>query len=631
MKFNRELSKIIITAVLFILVQLIPFEKISLLQKIGNGDAELFSYLIIYIIIGGAVLKEAASNIRQGEIFDENFLMSIATVGAFFIGEYPEAVAVMLFYQVGEFFQSYAVDKSRKSVSALMDIRPDSAYLKQKDGSVVKVHPEDVNVGQVIVVRPGEKVPLDGTVISGAGDLDVRALTGESLPREAVEGDAIISGSVNINGLFEIIVEKKFTESTVSKILELVENAGNKKAVAENFITKFARIYTPFVVFAAVVIAVAPPLFAGGVWSDWIYRALTFLVISCPCAFVISVPMSFFGGIGGASRRGILIKGSNYIETLAKCNTIVFDKTGTLTKGVFRLEKINALGVREEELLETAAIAEYYSNHPIARSIMDAFQKSNPERYGWVKERIAGATARELPGFGMQVSLSAEGGMSEIIAGNKRLFRKEGIEIHEEKEVGSVVYVAKDGVFLGSLEVSDEIRSDAVKGINLLKKYGIRNTVMLTGDKESAAQKIGKQLGIDRIFSELLPMDKVSKLEEIMGQSDSPVVYVGDGINDAPVLARADVGIAMGGLGSDAAIEAADIVIMDDKVGGVSEAIRISRKTLRIVNQNVVFAFGVKLIVLVLAAMGIADMWPAVFADVGVATIAILNALRALR
>lgn len=625
MKFNKTIRQLIVTAVLFILLQVIPFEKI------GYRNAEIILYLAVYLFIGGGVLKEAAVNILNGRVFDENFLMSIATIGAFFIGEYPEALAVMLFYQTGEFFQSYAVDRSRKSVSALMDIRPDSAFLKMGDGSIRKVHPQEVSVGQTILVRPGEKVPLDGQVISGFGDLDVQALTGESLPREIVEGDAIISGAVSINGVFEIKVEKEFSESTVTKILDLVENAGNRKAVAENFITKFARVYTPFVVLAALFLAVTPPLITGAPWSEWIYRALTFLVISCPCAFVISVPMSFFGGIGGASRRGILIKGSNYIETLAKSRTVVFDKTGTLTKGIFRIEKINAEEAGKEELAEAAVMAEYYSNHPIARAVVDDFRISDPSGFEALREKVAGAAVEELPGSGMRIEMENNGEITEILAGNIGLFHSRGIPVKEQKESKSIVYVAKNRRFLGSIEVSDEIKKDAFKGIESLKKIGIRNIAMLTGDKESAARKIGEHLGIDKIYAQLLPADKVSKLEEIMSHSTAPVVYAGDGINDAPVLARADVGIAMGGLGSDAAIEAADVVIMDDKVAGVAEVIKISRKTMKIVYENVIFAFAVKLIVLFLAAIGIADMWPAVFADVGVAMIAILNALRALK
>lgn len=632
MNFRNRLIRIIVSLVILISLAFIPIEKIKIFETIGYANAILILYLFNYLLIGGDVIKEAASNVIHGQVFDENFLMTIATLGAFFISDYPEAVAVMLFYQLGELFQFYAVDKSRKSITSLMDIRPDYAFIKQNDGNLVKVNPEDVRKGQIIVVKPGEKVPLDGKVAKGIGSLDVKALTGESLPREVNVGDNVISGSISINGLLEIVVEKEFFESTVSKILDLVENASNKKAVSEKFITKFSRYYTPIVVIAAVIIAVVPPLIIGGnVWYDWIYRALTFLVISCPCALVISVPLSFFGGIGGASRKGILVKGSNYLETLAKCKTVVFDKTGTLTKGIFKVVSINTQNIEEEELIKIAAYAEYYSNHPISVSITDEYKRRDSIGYENLKEVLKDASVEEIAGYGIRVILKNEGKEKSIIAGNKKLMDKFNIEMNNGVESGSIVHVAREGIYLGNIVIADEIKEDAKEGINLLKKLSIKNTVMLTGDLKNIADEIGKKLGISKVYAELLPTDKVNILEEILKEEKQVVAYVGDGINDAPVLARADVGIAMGGLGSDAAIEAADIVIMDDKISGIYNAIKISKKTLRIVKQNIIFAIGVKVLVLILAAMGYASMWPAVFADVGVAVIAILNALRALR
>lgn len=635
MKFKNSLIRIIISFLLLVLLHVVPINKISLFDGLGSDNAMLILYLVAYLIIGGDIVKKAVSNLLHGEIFDENFLMTLATVGAFFIGEYPEAVAVMLFYQVGEMFQSYAVNKSRRSITSLMDIRPDFAFVKRDDGNIVKVNPEEIRKGQTIVVKPGEKVALDGKLAKGAGSLDVRALTGESLPREITEGDSVISGSISINGLLEIVVEKEFTESTVSKILDLVENSGNKKAQTEKFITKFARYYTPCVVAAAVLIGIIPPLIIGGnVWYDWIYRALTFLVISCPCALVISVPLSFFGGIGGASRKGVLVKGSNYLESLSKCRTVVFDKTGTLTKGVFKVIKINAHGIEEEELLKIAALAEYNSNHPISVSIIEELKNRNAEEIALIKDALANAGVEEIAGYGIRVVLDKDGIEKDVLAGNKKLMEKYNIQIDQVVDSGSVVYIAQNGTYLGSIEVADEIKEDAAAGISLLKKEQVKDIVMLTGDLRTIAEKIADKLGINKVFAELLPTDKVDRFEEILkvtNSTNNTVAFVGDGINDAPVLARADIGIAMGGLGSDAAIEAADIVIMDDEISGIAKAIRISKKTIRIVKENIVFALGVKGIVLILAAFGIASMWPAIFADVGVSVIAILNALRALK
>lgn len=579
-------------------------------------------FLISYILVGGEVLLNAGKNILKGQVFDENFLMSIATIGAFAIKQFPEGVAVMLFYQIGEFFQTIAVNHSRKSISALMDIRPDYANLKVGD-DVKKVSPDGIKVGDIIIIRPGEKVPLDGIVIEGKSMLDTSALTGESVPREVEAGNEILSGSINTNGLLTVEVTKVFGDSTVSKILELVENASSKKAPTENFITKFARYYTPFVVFIALALAIIPPsVIPGATFDEWVYRSLVFLVVACPCALVISIPLGFFGGIGRASKNGILVKGSNYLEALNNVDTIVFDKTGTLTKGVFKVTEINSLGIESQEnLLKYAAYAENYSSHPIAISILKAYGKqvniSEIDDY------------EEIPGHGIKVKIKDK----EILVGNKRLMNKENIQFEEVDEIGTIIHIAVDDTYGGYLVISDEVKEDSKKTIEQLKAIGIKKLVMLTGDNQLVADKLGMQLGIDEVHAELLPAQKVEELEllEKQKQTKGALLFVGDGINDAPVLTRADVGIAMGGLGSDAAIEAADIVIMTDEPSKIVSAIKIAKKTRSIVWQNIFFALGVKAVVLVLGAGGIATMWEAVFADVGVTLIAILNAMRVMR
>lgn len=598
--------------------------------------AELSVFFIAYLIVGGEVLLRAIKNIFRGQVFDENFLMAIATIGAFIIGEFPEGVGVMLFYQVGELFQSIAVNRSRKSISSLMDIRPDFANLKVGD-DVKKVAPEEVAIGDIIIVKPGEKVPLDGKVISGASMMDTSALTGESVPREVEAGNEVLSGFINKNGVLEIEVAKEFGESTVSKILDLVQNASSKKAQTENFITKFARYYTPVVVITAAAIAVIPPMvISGASFSDWLYRALIFLVISCPCALVISIPLGFFGGIGGASKRGVLVKGSNYLEALNDVETVVFDKTGTLTKGVFKVtEIVTREGYSKDELLELAAFAESYSNHPIGVSILKA--------YGKEVDRGRIDTYDEISGHGTKVVILGEqlsSGMlklmkkgKEVLAGNAKLMKKENISYDEVTAVGTVVHLAVDKEYAGYIVISDEVKEDSAKAIQSLKALGVKTTVMLTGDAKVVGEKVGKELGLDQVYAELLPTDKVEKLEALDKQKSpkGKLIFVGDGINDAPVLARADIGIAMGGLGSDAAIEAADIVIMTDEPSKIADAIKIAKRTKTIVWQNIVFALGVKGIFLVLGAFGIATMWEAVFADVGVSVIAILNAMRVMK
>lgn len=586
-------------------------------------------FLVAYVAIGGDVVKNAVLNIGKGQVFDENFLMMVATVGAFFVGDFPEAVAVMLFYQVGECFQSYAVNKSRKSITGLMDIRPDYANV-MVDGDWQKVDPDTVKIGDMILVKPGERVPLDGVVRKGTSSLDTKALTGESIPRDMTSGDAVISGCVNKSGLLEIEVTKEYGQSTVAKILDLVENAGSKKAEAENFITKFARYYTPIVVFSALALAVIPPIILGGGWKDWIYRALSFLVISCPCALVISIPLSFFGGLGGASKQGILVKGSNYLEALAQTEIVVMDKTGTLTKGNFAISRIvPAAGISEAKLLELAAYAESFSDHPISQSICEAYGKSGKdgEKAEIDKERIS--NVEEIAGHG--VSAIVDG--NEILAGNDKLMKVKNISYQPVDEAGTVIHLAQGGQYLGYILIEDEKKPDAAQAISQLKKAGVKRLVMLTGDQKKVASKVAGELEITEFFAELLPGDKVDKVEELFqGKSEKgKLVFVGDGINDAPVLARADIGIAMGGMGSDAAIEAADVVIMTDEPSKIAQAMRISKRTLVIVKQNIVFAIGVKVLVLILAALGLASMWAAVFADVGVAVIAILNAMRALK
>lgn len=576
-------------------------------------------FLVSYAVIGWDVLWRALRNIAHGQIFDENFLMSIATIGAFCTGEYPEGVAVMLFYQVGELFQSYAVGRSRQSIASLMDIRPDYANI-EREGKLEQVDPDDVAVGDLIVIKPGEKIPLDGVVLEGASAVDTAALTGESMPRDVEPGDDVISGCINQSGLLRVRVTKAFGESTVAKILDLVENSSSKKARAENFITRFARYYTPAVVIAALLLAVIPPLLFGGLRTDWIHRALIFLVISCPCALVISVPLSFFGGIGGASKCGILVKGSNYLEILADTEIVVFDKTGTLTKGVFNVTAIHPDRFPEAQLLELAALAESYSDHPISRSLKDAYGMDIDS------SRVTGA--EELSGRGVRAQVDGR----TVCAGNDKLMEEIGVKWHPCHHMGTTVHVAADGVYAGHIVISDEVKPDAAQAVAALKRAGARKTVMLTGDAKAVGESVAKELGLDEVHTQLLPAGKVERVEALLKQKSprGKLAFVGDGINDAPVLSRADIGIAMGALGSDAAIEAADIVLMDDKPSKIALAIEISKKTLRIVRQNIVFALGVKALVLLMGAFGMANMWEAVFADVGVSVIAILNASRAL-
>lgn len=577
-------------------------------------------FITSYLIAGYSTVLAAIKNITKGKVFDEKFLVSLATIGAFIIGEYPEAVSVMLFYQVGELFQEYAVGKSRKSIANLMDIRPDYANIK-RDNDIIKVSPEEVATGDIIVVKPGEKVPLDGVVIEGNSLLDTTALTGESVPREIMKDSEVLSGCININGMITVEVTKEFGESTVTKILNLVENASSKKANTENFITKFARYYTPVVVIIAAALAIIPPIFIdGAIFVDWIYRALTFLVISCPCALVISVPLSFFGGIGGASKSGVLVKGSNYLEALAEAEVVVFDKTGTLTKGVFNVTEIKPQGISKDELLEVAAYAESYSNHPISVSLKKAYNKEI------INSRIT--DQEEIAGHGVRTIVDGK----VVFAGNAKLMKKENIGYFKGELVGTIVHVAVDNKYVGYIIISDEVKEDSKQAIKDLKDLNIRKTVMLTGDAKSVGEKVANELGLDMAYTELLPADKVEKVEVLLDKKSEKgkLVFVGDGINDAPVLARADIGIAMGGVGSDAAIEAADVVIMTDEPSKIATAIKVSKRTLKIVRQNIVFALGVKFIVLALGALGYADMWQAVFADVGVSVIAVLNAMRAM-
>lgn len=585
-----------------------------------SGLPRLLWYLATYVLIGWDVLWRAVRGIVGGQVFDENFLMSLATIGAFALGDYKEGVAVMLFYQVGELFQSYAVGRSRQSIASLMDIRPDYANI-ERGGTLEQVDPEEVAVGDVIVVKAGEKIPLDGVVIEGSSSLDTAALTGESVPRDVRPGDEIISGCINLSGLLRVRTTKEFGESTVSKILDLVENSSAKKAKAENFITKFARYYTPAVVIGAAALAVLLPLLTDASWSDSIHRALIFLVISCPCALVISIPLSFFGGIGGASRQGILVKGGNYLEALAQTEIVVFDKTGTLTQGAFRVTEIEPQNGSKEELIEFAALAESFSEHPISRSLREA--------YGKTPDASRVTEVEELAGHGVCAKVDGR----QVLVGNRRLMEREGIACPAHAAIGTVVYLAVGGSYAGCIVISDEVKPDAEAAIRGLRALGVRKSVMLTGDRRNAGEHVAQQLGLDEVHAELLPADKVDCVETLLGQKSARgvLVFVGDGVNDAPVLSRADVGVAMGGLGSDAAIEAADVVLMDDQPSKLTDAIRIAKKTLRIVKQNIVFALGVKLIVLLLGAFGHANMWEAVFADVGVAVIAILNASRMLQ
>ena len=608
------------TKALRIVIALVLF-VIALTVNFSNELINDVIFIVSYLIVGLEILKEAIENIFKGEIFDENFLMSVATIGAFAIGEFPEAVAVMLFYQVGEFFQDYAVDKSRKSISSLMDIRPDFANVI-RDGKIEKVNPNEVNIGDTIVIKPGEKVPLDGKIVEGKTSLDTKALTGETLPRDAKEGDEVLSGCINMEGLIKVEVTKAFGESTVSKILDLVENASNKKSKSENFITKFSKYYTPTVVIIALLLAIIPPLIIeGATFSDWIYRALSFLVVSCPCALVISIPLSFFGGIGGASKIGVLIKGSNYLEALADTEIVVFDKTGTLTKGVFEVQKVSPVGISKDELLKIAVYAENYSNHPISKSLKEAYNNAIDE------SKII--KTQELPGLGIMAQIDKK----DVLVGNEKLMKEKHIDFTKTNDIGTILYIAIDGVYAGYILIADKIKDDSATAIQSLKKNKINQIVMLTGDRKEVGEAVAKQLGINKVYAELLPDGKVEKVEELMKNKSEKgkLAFVGDGINDAPVLALADIGIAMGGLGSDAAIEAADIVIMTDETSKISKAINLSKRTMRIVKENIIFAIGVKILVLILSAFGISTLWQAVFADVGVSVIAVLNALRVLR
>lgn len=616
-KQKKTLTRIIVSFVIF--VPLFVLEHLGVFDKLPNEWILGGIYLVPYIIIGYDIIIKAARNISHGQVFDENFLMMIATFGAFGVKKFEEAVAVMLFYQVGELFQGYAVGKSRQSISEMMDICPEYANIEE-NGELKQVDPDDVEIGSIIVIKPGEKVPLDGVIIEGNSMLDTAALTGESVPRSAKAGDEIVSGCVNGSGTLKVKTTKAFEDSTVAKILELVENASSKKARVENFITRFAKYYTPVVTIAAVIIAIIPSIITGN-WGDWITRACIFLVISCPCALVISVPLGFFSGIGSASRIGVLVKGSNFLEAVAEVTTIVMDKTGTLTKGEFKVSEIVASGISEERLLEIAAYGESFSTHPIAASIKEAYDnKIDTDRIKDVKE---------ISGHGVELLLDGK----ETLVGNGKLLKSHNIAYEEHKSGGTVVYVAYDNTFVGAIVISDTIKDGAKEAVADMKKVGVKNVVMLTGDRQKAAEEVAKELGIDTVYSELLPSDKVQKVEELLASKTGKekVAFVGDGINDAPVLTRADVGIAMGSMGSDAAIEAADIVLMDDDVRKIASTVKIARKTLGVVKQNIVFALGVKFIVLILGALGVANMWEAVFADVGVSVIAILNSMRVLK
>ena len=617
-KQKKVLKRIIIAICLIVIIKILPVD----------GIAEFILFMIPYLVIGYDILRKAAKGILNRQVFDENFLMAVATVGAIALGEYTEGVAVMLFYQIGELFQSYAVGKSRRNISELMDIRPDYANIETEDGGLEQVDPDEVEIGTTIIVQPGEKIPLDGIILEGNTSLNTSALTGESLPREVKAGDEVISGCINMSGVLKIQTSKEFEESTVSKILEMVENASSRKSEPENFISKFARYYTPAVCYGAVVLAILPPLvrmlFMGlsPEWGDWIARALTFLVISCPCALVISIPLSFFAGIGGASNAGVLVKGSNYLESLSQTKCIVFDKTGTMTQGVFEVVGMHHTSMPEEQLLEYAAYAESYSNHPISKSLKKAYGKDIDNN------RVS--QVEEISGNGVMATVDSH----RVAAGNDKLMKHMGVDFKDCHEVGTIIHVAVDGVYAGHIVIADKMKPHAKEAITELKKNGVKQTVMLTGDVRRVADQVAKDLGIDRVYSELLPGDKVAKVEELLesykGNKKEKVAFVGDGINDAPVLSRADIGIAMGAFGSDAAIEAADIVLMDDDPLKISKAIKISRKCLRIVYENIYFAIGVKVICLILGALGIANMWVAIFADVGVMVLAVLNAIRAL-
>ena len=609
---KKRAIKIIIALIIYIIAVAIKFDNVLINDIL---------FIVSYLIVGFSILKKAVRNIFRGKVFDENFLMAVATLGAFGIQEFPEAVAVMLFYQVGELFQSYAVDKSRKSISSLMDIRPDYANVI-RDGKEEKVDPDEVKIGEEIVIKPGEKIPLDGIILEGSTMLDTKALTGESVPVSAKENDEVLSGSINESGKIIVKVTKEYGESTVSKILDLVENASSKKSKSENFITKFAKYYTPTVVIIAVLLAIIPGfIFKGATFNKWLYRALSFLVVSCPCALVISIPLSFFGGIGGASKMGILIKGSNYLEQLASTEIAVFDKTGTLTKGVFEVQKIETNGIEENELLKLAAYAENYSNHPIAKSIKKAYKKEIDTSK--IKD------IKEISGHGISVTIDGK----QVLIGNEKLMDENNINYVKSQEVGTVMYIAINNEFKGLIIISDEIKEDSLKLVQKLKKLGVRKTVMLTGDKKSVGESVAKKLGIDEVYTELMPDGKVKEVENLMKEKSEKgkLIFVGDGINDSPVLALSDIGIAMGALGSDAAIEAADVVIMTDEPSKIADSINLSRKTMKIVRENIIFAIFIKVLVLILTAIGLATMWEAVFADVGVSIIAIINALRMLK
>lgn len=617
-KQKMMLYRIIITAIIYI--PLFVLDHKEMLEFGTQIPVRFLLFMVPYIVIGWDIIYRAVRNISHGQVFDENFLMCIATFGAIGVKEYSEAVAVMLFYQVGELFQSYAVSRSRQSISEMMDICPEYANIEQ-DGQLIQVDPDDVNIGDIIVIKAGERIPLDGIVVSGTSFVDTSALTGESVPREVGEGSDIISGCVNGSGLLKVRTTKEFDDSTVAKILELVENASSKKAKVENFITKFAKYYTPIVVCAAALLAIVPPLILAEPFAKWVGRACIFLVISCPCALVISVPLGFFGGIGAASRQGVLVKGSNYLEVLSEMKTIVFDKTGTLTKGEFTVSRMYPNGITEKELLEMAALAEGYSAHPVAGALKMAFEKELE------MERVT--DTEEIPGHGIKAVIDGV----TVYAGNAKLMEKEGIWFEPNNDVGTVVYLAKEDLYLGSIVISDTVKPEARRAISELKKSGVTKTVMLTGDRKAVGESVAKELGIDEVYTDLLPGDKVDKVEELLKEVEGKgrLGFVGDGINDAPVLTRADIGIAMGSMGSDAAIEAADIVLMDDDTSKIAHTMRIARKTLKIVKQNIIFALAIKAIVLLLGAAGMANMWEAVFADVGVSVIAILNAMRTLR
>ena len=615
-KQKKVFIRIIVAAVLMVVLSLLPVD----------GWLKFVLFMIPYLVIGHDILLKAWKGILNRQVFDENFLMAVATIGAILLGDYKEGVAVMLFYQIGELFQSYAVGKSRRNISELMDIRPDYANIEKEDGTLEQVDPDEVEIGSVIVVQPGEKVPIDGVIEEGRTSLNTSALTGESLPREAGVGDEVISGCINMSGVLKIRTTKEFGESTVSKILDMVENASSKKSRSENFISKFAKYYTPAVCYGALALAILPPLvrllFLGMTpeWGDWVMRALTFLVISCPCALVISIPLSFFAGIGGASNAGVLVKGSNYLETLSETKYVVFDKTGTMTQGVFEVSGVHHSSMDTEKLLEYAALAECHSSHPISKSLKKAYGKPlDPSRVTEIEEISGNGVTAKVDGV-------------RVAAGNSKLMEKLGVDCMECHSVGTVVHMAVDGKYAGHILISDQIKPHAKEAIAALKKCGVKKTIMLTGDRREAARQVAEELGIDEVHSELLPGDKVAQVEKLLGEKGEKekLAFVGDGINDAPVLSRADIGIAMGALGSDAAIEAADIVLMDDDPLKISKAIRISRKCLRIVYENIYFAIGVKVICLILGALGIANMWAAIFADVGVMIIAVLNAIRAL-